>query len=117
MVFSCMYLGNEAADGRTILPHYNKEVFGVKPHLLILIDYLNVCKSLRIRAHLILALYDQHAIRAENPLRFLSRLHIEVNYGIMVFGTIGMLGCFPIRVSVSKSRVRTVPPKCSVVRR
>jgi hypothetical protein len=65
-----------------------EQVLGVEAGLLVIVDDLDVRKPLPIRANLVLALYDQHAIALENASGLSPRVTIERQHGIVIFGSL-----------------------------
>ena len=105
MVLASMCLFLQTAHGGSVLSDDNEKILRVEPEPLVSRDDLDMRKTLFVRAHLVLALDDQHAALLKNPIRFDACLQIHVNDGIMPFSLAGAAS--PIRVVVSKRGVRS----------
>lgn len=61
MILSGVNLLNDPANAGAIATNDYEDVLSNKPHFLVFGHYLDMCKSLLIRAYLVLAFHDKHA--------------------------------------------------------
>ena len=85
MVFPRMNLAYRAANSGSVLAYDNEKVFGNEPEALVRLHDFNMCESLPVGAHFILALHDQYATIPQHPVCLFASILIQLDYGFVVF--------------------------------
>ena len=87
MVLPGMNLFDDAAYPWTVVSNHHEQVFGDKIHAAAHLHDLDVCKTLPVCADFVLALHDEYAAAAQDPVRFTGCFPIDFQNRFVVLGS------------------------------